>query len=52
MNVASRLLQFAGIVLVGVGLIYGVANNDMTNEMVFALVGFVLFVVGRSIGRA
>jgi hypothetical protein len=47
--ILSRILQFAGIVLVGVGLIYGVANNDMTNEMIFAAIGFLLFVVGRSL---
>jgi glucose uptake protein GlcU len=45
----SRILQFIGIVLVGVGLIYGVAQNDMANEMLFAIIGLVVFVVGRSI---
>lgn len=48
MNLASRALQFAGIVVVGIGLIYGVANNDMTNEIIFAAVGLVLFVAGRA----
>ncbi|HVK39932.1 MAG TPA: hypothetical protein VNA88_15460 [Candidatus Kapabacteria bacterium] len=48
MNIASRALQFAGIVVVGIGLIYGVANNDMTSEIVFAALGLVLFVVGRA----
>lgn len=49
--IASRLLQYAGIVLVGVGLIYGVANNDMANEMLFAVIGFALFAAGRMLRR-
>jgi hypothetical protein len=51
MTLASRLLQFLGIVVVGIGLFYGVANNDMTNELLFAAIGFVLFVVGRAVRR-
>lgn len=49
MNLASRILQFGGIVLVGIGLIYGVANNDMANEMLFAIAGLALFVIGRAL---
>jgi hypothetical protein len=49
MNTLSRLLQFAGIVVVGIGLIYGVANNDMANEMIFAAIGLVLFAIGRTL---
>ena len=47
----SRLIQFAGIVVVGVGLMYGVANNDMANEMIFAVIGFAIFAAGRMLRR-
>ena len=48
---ASRLLQFAGIVVVGVGLIYGVAKNDMTSELIFVVIGVALFAMGRMAAR-
>lgn len=52
MNTISRLLQFGGIVVVGVGLIYGVANNDMQNEIIFAAIGMLMFFVGRTLRRS
>jgi hypothetical protein len=47
MNIASRVLQFGGIVVVGIGLFYGVANNDMSRELIFAVLGLALFATGR-----
>lgn len=49
MDIASRALQFGGIIVVGIGLFYGVANNDMTYEMIFAVLGLIMFVAGRAL---
>ena len=47
----SRLLQFGGIVLAGVGLMYGIAKNDLTYELVFTVAGMLMFFIGRSMRR-
>lgn len=49
MNIASRALQFGGIVVVGIGLFFGVARNDMGSEMIFAIAGLLMFVLGRAL---
>ena len=51
MTTLSPVLQFLGIVIVGIGLFYGVAKNDMTNEILFAALGLVVFVLGRALRR-
>ena len=46
MNRAAKLIQFLGIVITGVGLIYGVAQNDMSAEFLYLGIGIVIFLVG------
>lgn len=46
----ARVLQFAGIVVAGIGLFYGIAQNDMRMEFSFLGAGILLFVAGVFLG--
>jgi hypothetical protein len=39
------------MVTTGVGLIYGIAENDMSNEFLFLGCGIVIFIIGYLLDR-
>ncbi len=41
-----KIVQFLGIVLTGVGLIYGIAENDMRLEFMYLGSGIIIFALG------
>jgi hypothetical protein len=45
-NRAAKLIQFLGIVITGIGLIYGIAQNDMGAEFLYLGIGIVIFFTG------
>jgi hypothetical protein len=47
----SRVIQFAGIVFTGIGLIYGIAQNDMRAEFMYLGSGIVIFAIGVILQR-
>lgn len=47
----GRILQFIGMVLTGIGLIYGIAENDMRMEFLYLGSGIVIFGIGYLIDR-
>ncbi len=47
----AKVVQFAGIVITGVGLIYGVAENDMSAEFLYLGLGISMFVIGYFLER-
>jgi hypothetical protein len=42
----SRIVQFAGIVITGIGLIVGIAENDMRAEFMYLGSGILIFGIG------
>ena len=51
MRSAAKLLQLAGIIITGTGLIYGIAENDMSKEFMFLGAGIVVFLIGVLLDR-
>ena len=47
----AKVLQAVGFADVGIGLYFGIAQDDMWKELYFALAGVGLFLVGRVIER-
>lgn len=47
----GRVLQFAGMVLLPVGLSIGLFANDVRTEVKLLFIGALLFLVGRLISR-
>jgi hypothetical protein len=46
MSRLPKLVQFLGIVITGIGLIYGIAQNDMQAEFMYLGSGVVVFIIG------
>jgi hypothetical protein len=51
MSKLAKAIQFVGMVVTGVGLIYGVAQNDLSNEFFFLGCGVLIFMIGRLLDR-
>jgi len=51
MNRFAKVVQFIGIVVTGVGLIYGIAQNDMRQEFTYLGIGLVIFLLGFILER-
>lgn len=47
MSTAGRLLQFAGLVVTGVGFFQGVAGGNVRRELVLLALGAAIFFAGR-----
>ncbi len=47
----AKTLQAVGFADVGIALYYGIAQDDMWNELYFALAGVAFFMVGRLLER-
>lgn len=47
MYAAGRLLQFAGLVVTGVGFFQGVAAGDVRRELALLALGAAIFFAGR-----
>ena len=46
MSRLPKIVQFLGIVITGIGLIYGIVQNDMRAEFMYLGSGIVVFVIG------
>jgi hypothetical protein len=42
----SKIVQFLGIIVTGIGLIYGIVQNDMRLEFLYLGSGIVIFAIG------
>lgn len=51
MGILVKGIQLLGMALTGVGLIYGIAENDMTHEFLFLGFGILVFLIGIALGR-
>jgi len=51
MSKLSKGIQFLGIIVTGVGLIYGIVQNDMRNEFLYLGCGVLIFLIGYLIDR-
>ena len=51
MTKLSKGIQFTGMVVTGVGLIYGIAQNDLSNEFFFLGCGVLIFMIGYLLDR-
>ena len=51
MNKGAKLIQFLGIIITGVGLIYGIVQNDMSAEFLYLGIGIVIFLAGFVLER-
>jgi hypothetical protein len=46
-----KIVQFLGIVITGIGLIYGINENDMRLEFMYLGSGIVVFAIGYFLER-
>jgi hypothetical protein len=46
-----KVVQFVGIVVTGIGLIYGIVQNDMRMEFFYLGSGLVIFLLGYILER-
>lgn len=51
MQKLAKPIQFLGIVITGIGLIYGIAQNDMRMEFMYLGTGLVIFLLGFILER-
>ncbi len=48
---AAKIIQFLGITVTGVGLIYGIVQNDMGAEFLYLGIGVLIFLAGYVLER-
>jgi hypothetical protein len=51
LNKGAKAIQFLGIIVTGVGLIYGIVQNDMRAEFLYLGIGIVIFFAGFVLDR-
>ena len=51
MDKVAKGIQFFGMVITGIGLIYGIAQNDMRLEFMYLGSGLVVFLLGFILER-
>ncbi len=51
MNKFAKGIQFLGMVVTGVGLIFGIARNDERMEFTYLGIGIGIFIVGYFLDR-
>lgn len=51
MNKIAKIIQFVGMAITGVGLFYGILQNDMRQEFTYLGLGIVVFLIGYVLER-
>lgn len=51
MNKVAKAIQFIGIAVTGIGLIYGLAQNNMRMEFTYLGAGLLVFLIGFMLER-